>query len=116
MRADFLGEAIDVLLDEGEGVFRFVVQKRRQIDAPDERLILVDQVTLEKSRIGQATPAGGKIVPFAAANLRIENAHQRVGQVAVAVDRHHHLVAVAEPIEVAPDLATDDLGRAFFFR
>src|ERR1035437_6417287 len=93
-------------IDQGEHITRDgerrVFGERGQVHGEVERAFLVGAVGGVIGGVRQAAAGGGQIVALAAADLRIENAHQGGGDVGTGAHGEHLLVFVEQPIEVAP--------------
>ena len=112
---EFLHSSVHIFREatnETANVFRrvelFILDQRSEIDAEVDQLRRVDGMALVVRGMGATASHGGKVIAFAAYDLRIENSDERSGDVFVLIELEHNFVCVHEPIEIAPYLATID--------
>ncbi len=108
-----VGEALDVLLDEGGHVFGGVGDEGGKVDAEGEAESLVDAVGFEVGGVGAAAAQTGQVVALAAGDLRVEDSQQGGLQVFVGGQVEVDFIAVQQPIQIAPDFAAVEFLRPF---
>lgn len=89
-------------------------EQRREIHRKRERRGKVERVCRKKRCVGGAAAENGVVVALAAIDLRVEDRDDFARELGPRRDVEHDAVGVAEPVEVAPHLATvDERGPVF---
>ena len=104
---------MDEAAREFHGVERVVAQKRREVHADEDLGGGIPLARLVESGVGGAAARDGEVVAFAAGDLGNKDGVQLFGESLVAAHIHADFLAVAHPVQIPPDLATDESGGAF---